>query len=276
MIVHRTMKTSDLDWALDLAAQEGWNPGQDDAPAFLATDPGGFFVAEIDGAPAAAISVVNHDPVTAFLGLYLCHPELRGQGVGFALWQHALTHAGSRTIGLDGVPDQEANYAKSGFVLTGRTQRYEGRIEGAPSPHLRSITPEDVHWLTAIEARANGFTKLAFLSHWLEDTKTRHTLVVDRGDGPEGFATIRACQTGYKIGPMVARSAEAAVTLLHGSAEQAEGDPVIIDIPDDNTDLARHCDGLGMTVGFSTARMYRGRAPQPGTSHRAVATLELG
>ncbi|MCB1350353.1 MAG: GNAT family N-acetyltransferase, partial [Maritimibacter sp.] len=86
----RVARADEIGTVLDWAAAEGWNPGLDDAAAFFAADPEGFFVTERDGAPVAAISVVNHAPDMAFLGLYLCRPEWRGQGIGFALWQHAL------------------------------------------------------------------------------------------------------------------------------------------------------------------------------------------
>ena len=269
------MTPTDLDWALALAREEGWNPGLDDAPAFLAADPDGFFVADVGGTPAAVISVVNHDPNTAFLGLYICRPDLRGQGIGFALWTHALAHAGRRTVGLDGVADQEANYAKSGFVLTGRTHRYEGNVPGQVSSGIRSAASDDASALALLEAKASGFAKDQFMSLWTHDTPTRKTMVLDDGSGPTGFATIRACHSGHKIGPLVAQSGEDAIRLLHAAAGQATG-PVIIDIPDDNASLADHCTTLGMTVGFSTARMYRGTPPTPGTPHRTVATLELG
>ena len=49
MIHHRTMTPDDLRTVLDWAAAEGWNPGHDDATAFHAADPEGFFVAEEDG-----------------------------------------------------------------------------------------------------------------------------------------------------------------------------------------------------------------------------------
>ena len=71
----RRMTLADLETVLEWAADEGWNPGVEDAEAFLAADPEGFFVTEDDGVPVAAISVVNHSPDFAFLGLYLCRPS---------------------------------------------------------------------------------------------------------------------------------------------------------------------------------------------------------
>ena len=76
----------------DWARIEGWNPGLDDAPPFWAADPLGYFLAEVDGQPAAAISVVNHDDSFAFLGLYLCRPAFRGRGIAKRLMIDAMSH----------------------------------------------------------------------------------------------------------------------------------------------------------------------------------------
>lgn len=260
---------------IDWAAAEGWNPGPDDAAAFHATDPEGFFLASDGAEPVAGISVVNHSESFAFLGLYLCRPEWRGRGIAFALWQHALEHAGGRTVGLDGVPAQQAHYAKSGFVRTGETRRWTGAIEGRASGNLRPVRAGDLTALAALDAEANGVDKAGFLALWLANSATRRTLVLDR-DGPQGFVTARACRTGVKIGPLVARDDADAVTLLHGAAALFPGESAMVDVPDTMAGLTRHCEGLGLTVPFVTARMYRGPAPVPGPFVTAVATLELG
>ncbi|MEM6717478.1 MAG: GNAT family N-acetyltransferase, partial [Cyanobacteria bacterium P01_C01_bin.147] len=100
----QNMSLADLQATLRWAEDEGWNPGIADAEAFLAADPQGFFLTRRKGDPVAAISVVNHNAKNAFLGLYICHPEWRGLGFGLSTWEHALKHAGERTVGLDGVP----------------------------------------------------------------------------------------------------------------------------------------------------------------------------
>ena len=103
----RPMTADDLDLVLSWASAEGWNPGLKDAAAFLNSDPGGFLVKTVEDRPIAAISVVNHDADLAFLGLYICHPDFRGQGYGMEVWQAGIAHAGNRCIGLDGVPAQQ-------------------------------------------------------------------------------------------------------------------------------------------------------------------------
>ena len=100
------MSQSDLELVLSWAAEEGWNPGVADASAFYAADPEGFFVTRVEGQPVAAISVVNHDSKNAFLGLYICRPDWRAKGLGFATWRSGLEHAGIRSVGLDGAPNR--------------------------------------------------------------------------------------------------------------------------------------------------------------------------
>ena len=269
----RTARAEELPLILDWAAAEGWNPGLDDAAAFHAADPDGFFVAERDGAPVAAISVVNHDDRNAFLGLYICHPDWRGQGIGHALWTHAIAHAGPRSIGLDGVAAQQANYAKSGFVRFGATQRFVGTLAPQPHPRIHPVTAADLPALITLDHATGGVHRPAFLSAWLTPTATRRAVMLDDG---AGFAVIRACRSGTKIGPIIAPAAPAALALAQSAVALLPSAPTAIDLPNQNTALRDTLIAHGFTLGFETARMYRG--PAPATDHRlaAIATMELG
>ena len=266
----------ELETIVHWATAEGWNPGIEDAAVFFDTDPEGFFVARKDGALAAGISVVNHSPKFAFLGLYICRQDLRGQGLGFELWRHALAHAGTRTIGLDGVPDQQANYKKSGFDPGGQTHRYMGKIPPKSDDSLRPMTLKDYPAVAAMDTDANGYARNAFLEAWTTETATRRSLVMEQDGIVCGFVTARRCQRGVKIGPLVAGSDNHAKTLLHGAATLFPDNSAMIDIPDTVTGLSAHCKSLKMKVHFVTARMYRGKAPKQGPLLQAVATLELG
>ena len=271
------MSADELGTVLDWAADEGWNPGLADAPAFHSADPGGFFVARIDGAPVAAISVVNHDAGNAFLGLYLCRPQWRGKGIGFTLWSHALTHAEARSVGLDGVPDQEANYRKSGFAKTGSSLRYVGNLPARESLRVRPAAESDMAALLALDARSNGFARPRFLTAWLGDASPlRASRVLTEEGEIEGFATWRLCREGIKIGPVVAPDTASALEIIGDIAAVASDRPLVIDVPEANQDLRRELESAGFNVPFVTARMYRGAVPEQGVSLQAIATMELG
>ena len=271
------MSVSELTGVLSWAAGEGWNPGLSDATAFYAADPKGFFLTKVHETPVAAISVVNHDDLNAFLGLYICHPDWRGQGLGLATWNFGIAHAGTRSIGLDGVPDQEHNYRTSGFVKTGSSMRHEGRLDGKQSQNVRLPSVDDIKALVQLDASANGYARQTFLRSWLwNDEQTRGTRVLVRDGDIVGFATWRACESGTKIGPVVAPDVAAALELISDIATFRRDGPLIVDVPEGNADLRKQLESWGFTVPFVTARMYRGTPPEAGPSLQAIATMELG
>jgi len=130
----RAMQPDEIALAADWAAAEGWNPGHADAACFATVDRHGFLIGELDGRPAATIACVNYDDRFAFLGFYIVRPELRGRGLGLRIWSTAVAHAGTRTIGLDGVVAQQENYRKSGFRLAYPNIRYGGTAAAASPP----------------------------------------------------------------------------------------------------------------------------------------------
>lgn len=266
------MTPAELDLILDWAGSEGWNPGLDDAGAFWGADPAGFFLARVDGQPAAAVSVVNHSDDFAFLGLYICHPEFRGQGIGLAVWTAALAHAGGRTVGLDGVPDQQANYVASGFAHAGETTRFVGHVPA--QPFGRPLHPDDMPALLAWDVRATGIARAGFLTTWLQGSDTRRTLVVGAQGYPRAMATGRRCRDGIKIGPLRAQDPQTALSLI---GALAGGQQVMVDVHSSSPELATALRDAGFTAGFQTARMYRGQPPATDPARcEAVATLELG
>jgi len=135
------MERGELDFALGLAAAEGWNPGLNDAEAFWQADPQGYFIGLQDGKPAATISAVAYgdegaSPSFGFIGLYIVVPGLRGRGLGYRLWDAALGALTAPTIGLDAVLAQQDTYRKDGFELAYQSCRFEGRNDPKPGSAL--------------------------------------------------------------------------------------------------------------------------------------------
>ncbi|MFB7371488.1 GNAT family N-acetyltransferase [Streptomyces sp. NPDC056222] len=271
------------DWELvrTWAAEEGWNPGASDAPAFFAQDPEGFFLGRIDGEPVSAISVVNYSDRYAFLGFYLVRPDLRGFGHGLATWRAGLAHAGERTVGLDGVPDQQDNYRRSGFSLAYRTARYVGEpvASGAPAPDVVPAAQVDPAALAAYDSACHPADRPRFLTTWLTTPGHRALARVAHGR-LTGYGVVRPAQEEARIGPLFADTPEDAAALLDALSAEARsfGSPrIAIDIPEANPIAARLAEERGLEPTFETARMYTG-AVRPVARERVfgVTTLELG
>lgn len=279
MLEIRTARLEDLSLLLDWAADEGWNPGLDDALPFYEADPQGFFIGWLDQKPVAAVSVVCSGEGHAFLGFYLCPPDYRGRGYGMALWRHGLAHAGRRTIGLDGVVAQQDNYRKSGFALAWNNVRYGG-VLAAPDwdpGNVRSFTPSDLAGLIAYDARHYGAPRPSFLDSWLDGASTRESFVAEAGGQISGYCTLRQCRQGMKIGPLFADGAATAEALLDRVAIQADGAEIYLDVPQVNAAAVSLAEGRGLVPKFETARMYRGAVPElPLDCIFGITTFELG
>src|SRR3954453_12514224 len=170
----RTMRPDEISLAVDWAAAEGWNPGLADAGCFASVDPEGFFIAELDGAPAATVSCVNYDARFAFLGFYIVRADLRGRGHGLRIWNAAIAHAGARVIGLDGVVAQQDNYRKVGFQLAHGNVRYGGIVAASPRPPVDVVALDTIPFalVEADDATVFPSRRSAFLCAWIGYLRT--------------------------------------------------------------------------------------------------------
>lgn len=276
----RPMREAELEIAVDWAAEEGWNPGLSDAAAFRAADPDGFLMAFLDGQPAASISVVAYDGQHGFLGFYIVRPDLRGQGIGWALWQAGMARLEGRSIGLDGVVDQQAAYARSGFVLQHRNIRHQGvaaPIADGPEG-ARPIVEADLDSVIAFDARHFGFERGAFLKAWLSTPGHVSRLMTLPGGGLAGYGVARPCRTGFKIGPLFAETPDAASDLFDALVRMVPpGEPLVLDVPEPNKAGIALAASRGMKPVFETARMVKGEPPLlPLDRIFGVTSFELG
>lgn len=274
----RTMTQADLDLAIDWAAAEGWNPGLGDGACFLAQDPEGFVVGELDGQPIASISVVRYGADFGFLGFYICVPERRGQGYGLELWRQASQRLDGRVVGLDGVVAQQHNYARSGYVLAHRNVRLGGypAVKAPTAAGLVDLGSVPFGLLSNFDRMHFGTSREAFLRCWAKPEK-RSGLALMRDGALAGYGVVRQCRDGWKIGPLFAENESDADLMFRGLAARTNGQTVFLDIPDPNKAAWRLTERHGLTPSFETARMYRGPAPElPLDRIFGITTFELG
>ena len=199
--------------AIDWAAAEGWNPGLDDGARFLAFDREAFLGVEQDGEAGGTVSCALYGPRYAFIGFYIVRADVRGRGVGSRLFDAALARAGDRGVGLDGVLEQQSVYASLGFELAHRNERWRGTGGGEVPSGLTAL--EDVRFEELVEYDAPIFraTRPALLRAWTA-REPGHALVRVDGRRIRGYAVLRRCREGAKIGPLFADDSETAFLLL--------------------------------------------------------------
>ncbi|MBR0680302.1 GNAT family N-acetyltransferase [Roseomonas eburnea] len=276
----RPMRREELGLALDWAAAEGWNPGLADAACFFAADPGGFLIAEAAGKPVGCVSAVRYGEAFGFLGFYIVRPGHRGRGHGLALWHAAMARLQPGTVGLDGVVAQQANYRRSGFELLHRNIRYGAAAPRAPriAGALEAVDAADLPFeaIQAFDRRFFPAAREAFLRAWLA-APGHVARAVPGPDGLCGYAVLRPCREGSKIGPLFAEGPATARALFAALLAAARPGPVFLDLPEPNADAVAMAVEAGMSPAFETARMYAG--PPPGLPIEGIygiTSFELG
>jgi GNAT superfamily N-acetyltransferase len=263
--------------AVAWAAAEGWNPGIDDGQRFLAADPDVFLATEHFGEIVASVSCALYGHTYAFIGFYIVRSDLRGRGIGSALFERGLARAGSRVVGLDAVLAQEATYARRGFVASHRNVRWRLLGGGRRPRGLVELGSVPFRELLTFDTAIFGTERDRFLRPWI-DRPAGHALACVRDGALAGYGVLRPCRVGSKIGPLLADDEEAADTLLTGLlAAAGSGTEVFVDMPATNPRARELRAAREMEQTFETARMYlNGRPPEDIHRVYGVTTLEFG
>lgn len=277
----RSAGKADLAFFLELAKQEGWNPGIGDAQPFFAADPKGFFIGEVAGAPVAILSAVNYGKEFGFIGFYVVLPEYRGMGYGLQIWNHGLAHVKEcKSVGLDAVLEQCATYQRSGFEIAYRETRYEltaKRLETA-FRNVVDLSASDLEMIVDYDASIFGIKREQFIAKWISIDGGYAVAKLDDGGHLAGYGVIRPCVHGYKIGPLFANSLPIAKELcstLLGHVK--EGVAVFIDIPAVNKQALEWISETSVKSVFNVERMYRGKVFEQDLQRVfGVTSCELG
>ena len=272
----RNMQPEEVHLAIQWANEEGWNPGLNDGDAFYAADPEGFFIGILNGKPIACISAVKYHNQYGFVGLYIVKQEYRGKGYGWEIWQHAMNYLGALVNGLDGVPAQIDNYRKSGYIYQYKQMRFEGKnIPGYIDKAIKTdeISPQEIK---EYDTSIFGTDRTRFLDSWLNMPQAK-VFSIQKDHLMKGYAVVRPCISGYKIGPLFAEDRITAEKLFLACCATAAEAPVYLDVPEVNKAALMIAEKHNMQFAFETARMYKNGQPDfPIEKVFGVTSFELG
>lgn len=274
----RRMQADEIQLAIEWAEREGWNPGIHDAQTFYEADPNGFFIGEIDGQAVAVGSAVVYDDQFAFCGLYIVHPDYRGQGYGIALTRERLRYVGQRNAGIDGVVENIPIYERIGYRLAYHNIRYQ--VSATDSAiHDRSIVPLSqvpFETLKAYDRLCFPAERNAFINAWINQADAKALGYIEN-EQLQGYTVRRKCIEGHKIGPLFADNFTIAERLYQALQQDIPGESLFIDIMETNSAAQRLADRYHMQEIFATGRMYlKGRPELDEQKIFAITTFELG
>jgi GNAT superfamily N-acetyltransferase len=272
----RNLTKDEVSLIVDWAAEEGWNPGINDADAFYAADPDGFFGAFDDQGLAGCYSLVQYEGDAAFGGFFIVRPDLRGSGIGNQLLQDVLLRAKDKNLGIDGVINMVPKYQRSGFISSHENARFRGVGGGSMPDGLEIIEALAMPDLEEYDANFFPSKRGKFLDVFL-DQPGIVGLASMKGEDILGYGLMRKCRRGRKIGPLFANDGPTARMIAEGLLSMAPGEETFLDVPLINHQATDLADGLGMVPEFRTARLYTKYLPNiRWEGVFGITTLELG
>ena len=162
----RGMRVEDLEFAARCTAIEGWlSETAQDFENFLAFDPEGCFVAEVDGKPVGICIAVNYGHI-GFIGELVVLRDFRGNKIGSGLLNHSIDYlrsSGAESIYLDADHKAVSLYESENFVHVCKSLRFTGRIDGKPDFNVHPISQDDLPEIFKIDIALFGSDRTYFL-----------------------------------------------------------------------------------------------------------------
>jgi len=256
----RDMTADDVEAGLRLCRANNWNQTEAEWRILLER-PSVFRVAVApDGRVVGTAGAIGYGRELAWVCMVLVDAEERGHGLGSALVGQVLERLGSfEAVGLDATPKGRPVYARLGF-----TDAYElvrlaaGPPDATPSSEgaARAINEADLPAVLAWDRDVFGADRARVLQ-WAFDTAPEQARVVATGSRLDGYCFGRRGHHSDSIGPIVARSHDAARALVAGGLRTGTDRRVIVDgvaSPEWQADL----EALGFREERGLTRMYLG------------------
>jgi GNAT superfamily N-acetyltransferase len=247
-----------------LSAAARWNQNEADWRLMLAIGRG-WGVERADGTLAASTLVLPYGDF-AWISMVLVLPGERRKGHATRLLRIALEELRNwgLTPILDATPAGRTVYVQEGFQDTWGFRRFELRKPAALEPDAGVRALRDADWpaLLELDARAFGASREPLLRA-LAARLPQAALVAEREGAVQGFLLGREGREACQLGPLVARSSEAARALL-GAGLAAVPPPLYLDIVDREPSLIAWLESLGFAFQRPFTRMVHGARPAPG------------
>lgn len=279
----RRMIPADIPLGMRLKAQAGWNQSLADWQRFITLSPDGCFVASVvdngkttDIGTAATFTFGS----VGWIAMILVDPAARGQGVGSAMMQHCIAHLASKNvtiIRLDATDLGKPVYDKLGFVDQFKLTRYQGTLQANASLEIYAgveifdvLQPDDLSAIFTLDQTCMHTGRQRLLEELVSETDhsdNGHALVAREAGKVTGYCMTRRGANASFIGPCVALTPEAGLSLLNTAADLHSGQRILIDVPAEHAAATAWAKRMALTSQRQLTRMCKGKTVLENADH---------
>lgn len=267
-IMLRAMTAADLDGALPLSQAVRWPYRREDWSVALGLGQGVLAVA--GGGVVASALWWHYGDGFATCGIVIVSPAMQGRGLGRMLMDHLIAANADRGILLNSTEEGRRLYEAFGFRSVGTVRQHQARLAAdttrtPPSGDdlsgddrlVRAAHLNDVLSILRIDENAFGARRTQLITEFL---RIGSAAVIERNETVQGFAICRPFGLGQAIGPVVARSAGDARSLIRHFLHAKAGEFLRIDI-DGDSGLGDWLSAQGLPEVGAVTTMVRGMRP---------------
>ncbi len=274
-IVYTPMLRSDIDDALALVAEAGWNQVAADWQIMLACGEG-FCARDISGrAIATSVALPYAEGGFGWIGMVLVHAPFRKRGLATALLRRAIDALQAKALVpmLDATPAGRKVYEPMGFRPVEQISRWRGRGTAAAPPMPVPVSADDATAFAEADGAAFGAPRPMLIANLL--SREDGYAAAWRSEG--AWLLARTGRTATQIGPLVAEDEAAAGRALDTALGALRG-PVLLDMPDTETALASLIATRGFHIerGFTRMALTDKAVAARRPNMRIIAGPELG
>jgi GNAT superfamily N-acetyltransferase len=277
-----SLAATDLEGALALVAESGWNQVGADWQLFM--DLGAAFAVKDAAGQVIATAAVLPFARFGWISMVLVAKAQRRQGLATQLLQHCIARLRQQGLVpvLDATPAGRTVYQPLGFRDGWAITRWR-RAGGGPSPQppssaatVRELAEQDWPQVDALDTHAFGAPRGAVLRRL--HARSRGFACVAQAHGRiAGFLLGRDGRQATHIGPVVAADAAVAEALLAHALDRVPG-AVLVDALDVHAPLREQLARSGFAIERGYTRMALDADPRFGDAGTmvAIAGPELG
>lgn len=241
MLDIRQLTDDDIDEAMALSTQTGWNQLPADWKRFLSLCPDGCFAGTVDGDVVATTTVITYGDEVSWVGMVLVDESHRSQGYGTRIFERGLEYAeshGGEHVGLDATRLGEPIYRQYSFRPVAPVVRWQGALDFATdedekveSDTVEPVNTDAVDALCSFDRERVNVDRTEFLRELLSEPNA--VAVWSRGpSGIDGYAIGRPGRRHWQIGPVVTAEPNRIEPLFRALSRRAGLVDVIVDAPE--------------------------------------------
>ena len=270
MVTIRSLTFEDIEQAIQLSHAERWNQTEKDWELLVGNPENICLAAESNGKVIGTSTAINYNNTVAWIGMVLVNRDYRGRGVSKLLLSSLfkqLQHI--RSIKLDATPAGQPVYQKFGFrneyvlhrmtanSVTKQISSFKNNI--SPEP----VLPENYSEVIEFDKEVFGANRKQLIEFLIKNNP-KNSWIIRKEGKVTGVALGREGSRFYQVGPVLATNENDAKILIEKAIGGLYEQPVVVDVPKDQTALIAWLEGLGFLTQRPFIRMFQNENPFPG------------